>query len=782
MSDWLPKICRHLTPEIVNYTDDKLALVVRLKGIPFEGVDDNQSYAQFKQYKTLLAALGKSSGSNFAIWTTVKRRRTYIPKDYQFKDKFAQQFADAYTDKFNKSKYFKNSFYITAVLKYSELEDGLNEMKEIKQSLVNGLAAYEPVVLSCYQNENGVIFSEVFEFIGELINGEKEPALVTTEPAYKSIPTADIHFGSRSHEIRTNSGRQKFFVAYDLRDLGQSQAKILLNVLTVPCEFTFTQSFQYLGNYEVIGRIDKQLNNLRSVGDQAEEQQKELEKAKGSLTSGTLKFGEYSGSLIVYGDSDDEAYDNGSLLSTVFLNNGGFRFIKSGLSSPITYFAQVPNVKHKARVSLKSTDNLACTFGMQNFSQGKWFGNPLKGGTAVAGSAVIPLETMSKTLYGFSFHHSNEKEDNIGDKIAGHTLLLGATGTGKTTTQTALLTFLARFDPYIFALDLDRGMEIWVRALGGDYFSIQQGVPTGLNPFQLPDTPENREFLYSLVAVCGQRDNNMPVSAKEESYIKTAVDTLMEMSVEKRNFSTLLENITHDPDENSLENRLAKWCRDTNGRFAWCLDNPSNEFDAETFYRIGIDLTDILIEGYTPCIPVLMYLFRLKEILMQKVKEKDGILVTIFEEFWKSLKHPVTAEFLVKILKTDRKLGGFAVLVTQSPEDAINSEYFSTIVQQTPTKLLLPNPDAQWEGYSKIGITRKQFDDLVQKPLECREFLIKQSKQVSFAKLNLYGMWKEIAVLSGSSANLVRMEKAIAQVGKNPDDWLPVYWKMIEES
>ncbi|MBQ9724137.1 MAG: hypothetical protein IJV56_02170, partial [Neisseriaceae bacterium] len=65
---------------------------------------------------------------------------------------------------------------------------------------------------------------------------------------------------------------------------------------------------------------------------------------------------------------------------------------------------------------------------------------------------------------------------------------------------------------------------------------------------------------------------------------------------------------------------------------------------------------------------------------------------------------------------------------------------------------------------------------------ECREFLIKQSKQVTFAKVKLCGMNKEIAVLSGGSANLVRMEKAIAQVGKNPDDWLPVYWKMIEES
>ena len=769
-----------MTPEIVNYIDDKIAFVIRLKGVPFEGVDDNQAYAQFEQYKNLLSSLGKSNGADFAIWTTLKRRRTYIPKDYQFKDIFAQQFADKYTDKFNNSKYFKNSFYITAILKYKELDDGLSDMEEIKQSLLNGLSDYEPVVLSCYQNENGVIFSEVFEFFGELINGEKEPALLTLEPAYKSIATADIHFGTRTHEIRTNSGNQKFFVAYDLRDFGQSQAKILINVLELPCEFTFTQSFVYAGNYETIGKIDKQLNNLRSVGDQAEEQQKELQKAKGFLTSGSLKFGEYSGSLIVYGDTEDEAFENGGKVNSAFLDNGGFRFIKAGFSSPITYFSQVPNAKHKPRVSLKSTENLACTFGMQNFSQGKWFGNPLKGGTAVAGSAVIPLETVSKTLFGFSFHYTNENEDNIGEKIAGHTLVLGATGTGKTTLQTALLTFLARFDPYIFALDLDRGMEIWVRALGGEYFAIQQGVPTGLNPFQLPDTPENREFLYSLVAVCGQRDDKT-VSAQEEKDIKLAVDTLMQMSVEKRNFSTLLQNITHNDDENSLQNRLAKWCYSQQGRFAWCLDNPSNQFDPETFYRIGIDLTDILIEGYTPCIPVLMYLFRLKEILMQKVKEKDGILVTIFEEFWKSLKHPVTAEFLVKILKTDRKLGGFAVLVTQSPEDAINSEYFSTIVQQTPTKLLLPNPDAQWEGYSKIGITRKQFDELVKKSLSCREFLIKQSKQVAFAKLNLYGMRDEIAVLSGNSANLLRMEKAIAEVGNNPADWLPVFFNLINE-
>ena len=59
----------------------------------------------------------------------------------------------------------------------------------------------------------------------------------------------------------------------------------------------------------------------------------------------------------------------------------------------------------------------------------------------------------------------------------------------------------------MFVMDLDRGMEIFIRAIGGSYFALEAGVPTGLNPFQLPDTPGNREFLYSLVGMCGADEN-----------------------------------------------------------------------------------------------------------------------------------------------------------------------------------------------------------------------------------------------------------------------------------
>ncbi|WP_231867791.1 type IV secretion system DNA-binding domain-containing protein [Snodgrassella sp. CFCC 13594] len=167
----------------------------------------------------------------------------------------------------------------------------------------------------------------------------------------------------------------------------------------------------------------------------------------------------------------------------------------------------------------------------------------------------MPLETVSKTVFDFNFHFSNPKEDNVGDKIAGHTLMMGATGTGKTTTQCAMMAFTERFAPAMFVLDLDRGMEIFIRAIGGTYFSLEAGKPTGLNPFQLPDNPSNREFLYSLVGMCGA-DENGKLTATEEKEIQFAVDTLMGLDFENRHFSHLLQSIPMIADPNSLRIRL----------------------------------------------------------------------------------------------------------------------------------------------------------------------------------------------------------------------------------
>ena len=762
----MPKICQHITNSIVNYKSGHVGFVIRMQGLPFDGVDDKHLFTQFVSLRLLLAGMGKTLGNRLAVWGTLQRQKISFDRQYRFRADFCQRFTEKYLQRFQQDDYFENIFHLSVVIKTDNLSSGIKEAEEQQAILLRMLETYEPTLLTAYQNQEGVAFSEVYEFFGSLINGGHQQIPLSNIDAYQTIAGADLHFGTDVCEIRPQAGKRKFAQMWDLKDYGISKPKILINILTLPFEFTFTQSLIFVNPYEMQGTIRKQMNNLESAGDMATEQITELQEGQGKLVTGELMFGDYHAALVVYGKTAEQAADNGARAYSAFLNAGGYRFTKAGLSAPATFFSQLPGSKERPRSFPKTTANLATTFGIHNYSYGKKYGNPLGDG-----SAVMPLQTVSKTIFDFNWHFSNPKEDNIGEKIAGHTLMLGATGTGKTTLQTAMMAFTERFGPSMFVMDLDRGMEIFIRAIGGSYFALEAGRPSGLNPFQLPDNPANREFLYTLVGMCGV-DENGKLTATEEKQIQVAVDSLMSLSFDNRHFSHLLQSIPMVPDPNSLRVRLEKWCRSENGRFAWCLDNPTNLFNPDDFHQVGFDLTDILKDNYPPTGPIFAYMFHLRHLMMERVAKTGGILATIIEEFWFPARFKVTEEMMLKILKTDRKLGGWLVLVSQSPEDAIASSIFPAIVQQTPTKVFLPNPDAEYEGsYQRCGLTRKEYEELAKLSVNSRTFLVKQSKQSAFAMLDLYGFGDDMPFLSGSSDNVELLHQIMAEYGTEPQQW-----------
>ena len=79
----------------------------------------------------------------------------------------------------------------------------------------------------------------------------------------------------------------------------------LLPVLSLPCEFTLTQSFIYTENADMQSAINQQRNALKSAKDEATDQQDELTLGKGELSAGRTMFGDYSASLVVYGDTPE---------------------------------------------------------------------------------------------------------------------------------------------------------------------------------------------------------------------------------------------------------------------------------------------------------------------------------------------------------------------------------------------------------------------------------------------------------------------------------------------
>lgn len=143
---------------------------------------------------------------------------------------------------------------------------------------------------------------------------------------------------------------------------------------------------------------------------------------------------------------------------------------------------------------------------------------------------------------------------------------------------------------------------------------------------------------------------------------------------------------------------------------------------------------------------------------------------------------PLTQAMIKSSLKAGRMKGEMMWLTSQSPEDAIDCAIFAALVQQTPTKILLPNPDAVFSGYEKIGLTVKEFEKLKQLPLDSRTMLIKQSGSSCFAKMDLHGYDDFLPIISGSMEGIMICEQIRREMNTdNPDIWIPELLKRLKE-
>ena len=75
------------------------------------------------------------------------------------------------------------------------------------------------------------------------------------------------------------------------------------------------------------------------------------------------------------------------------------------------------------------------------------------------------------------------------------------------------------------------------------------------------------------------------------------------------------------------------------------------------------------------------------------------------DEVWKPLGDPLFRGFAKDGLKTYRKRNALMMMGTQSPADTLKSDIAETIIEQCPTKILLPNPNAQARAHRPVRKT-----------------------------------------------------------------------------
>jgi type IV secretion system protein VirB4 len=784
----------HVADKVVKTTFGDYLLAFRLAGASFESADDEQLNAWHERLNVLWRNL---ASPNVALWTHLIRR----PVRATVRGGTGSEFADILTAKYRQrlagETLMLNELYLAVCYRPAaglaaglfsrvlartkaapaqvELADALDNCAKLGQTVHAALTRYEPEALGTYAC-GGTWCSSLLEYLALLVNGEWRRVPLPVGPVNVALATTRVLFGTEAIEYRMPAATQ-VAAMLGIKEYPTPSAVGMYNrLLSAPFPLLLTQSFAFLSRAAGQGLLQRQYFRLMNAGDFAVSQAAQLKDALDGLSSSDFSMGDHHLSLQVLANLDGErgpeadawrlkVLNDHVALARNLLGDTGMTVAREDLAIEAAFWAQLPgNFALRPRKAPITSRNFAAMAPFHNYPVGREMGNHW-------GEALALLCTSARSPYYFSLHASDPGDPDGGSrKDTGHTFICGPTGSGKTVFIGFLVSALQRHGATQVIFDKDHGLEILVRALGGEYFELRHGAPTGFNPLQLPEQAVHLEFQKSWLRMLVRPPGSRSPSARESADLDHALRGTLALEVGARRLSRLLEFL--DPtDPEGMHARLARWCDSAQGDYAWAFDNPADSVATRLggYRLIGFDVTEFLEQPLTRA-PLTFYMFHLVRRLL------DGRrLVCWMDEFWRLLDDPAFESFAKEGPKTWRKLNGVMCLATQSASDVLQSSISRTIIEQTPTKVFFPNVDASAEEYTQgFGLSEREFK-LIKEQLEpgSRTFLVKQGHHSVVCRLDLKGCEAELAVISGRARHVERMRRMIAAHGPEPLHWLP---------
>jgi type IV secretion system protein VirB4 len=785
----------HVAPNVVKTVYGDYVQVIRLDGVSFETADDDRINNWHERLNVLWRNI---ASSDVALWTHVVRRRARNELPREATRGFSSSLDARYAKRLAGETLMINELYLSLVYRPAagaakgvvsrlltsaqtgglalELSEALDVCGKLTQSLLASLARYDPETLGSYRIDS-IWYSSLLEFFGLLINGEWRRTPLPHSAVNEVLATTRLLFGTEAIEYRTPTATRVGAILGIKEYPSPTTVGMYNRLLTAPFPLVLTQSFVFLTRQTSQGLLQRQFHRMANAGDFAVSQAEQLKDALDGLSSNEFVMGDHHFSLQVLCDlADDEegdrvgrrlrALNDNVALARAILADTGMTVAREDLALEAAFWAQLPgNLAMRPRKAPITSRNFAAMVPFHNYPSGRALGNHW-------GSAVALLMTNARSPYYFSLHASDPADrEGAGPKDTGHTFICGPTGSGKTVLIGFLVSMLERQGVSQVIFDKDRGLEILVRALGGEYLPLSNGSPTGFNPLQLPVSALHLEFLKAWLRLLVRPADGRALSAREQSDLDQALHGTLALDRPARRLSRLIEFL--DPtDPEGIHARLVPWCEVSQGDYAWVFDNSEDSVVARIAERavIGFDVTDFLENDLTRP-PVTLYLFHLVRQLL------DGRrLVCWMDEFWRLLADRAFETFAKDGPKTWRKLNGVMCVATQSPSDVLLSPISRTIIEQTPTKIFFPNANADAAEYASLGLTDREIR-LINEQLEpgSRCFLVKQGQRSVVCQLDLKGFDAELRVISGRVAQVRRMEQLIETHGPEPSHWLPQF-------
>lgn len=767
---------RMVDERTVRTRDGMLMQTIKVEGFCHDTADQSAIDQKAAVRNIFIRALGDS---RHALYAHIIRREVEPVLEGTFDNRFCDSMNKRYMAGLRDKKLYVNDLYLTVIRKGFQGKIGLADqvfrafrksggitveglereaLVELNQHVANfvrDMAAIGARVLTTVKDDRGRVRSETLEFLGMLLNGGVPlTMLLPRMPLDHYLPTKRITFGKREMEFRAPSDEDTRFASLlGIREFtDRTFAGVFDEFLRIPGEFIATQSFALQDRAEAISHINLVTRQLDTSDERGTEMLDVIGRAKDEIVSGRAVSGRYHMTVMPLGKTRKDMERCSSELVKA-IQNQGIVSVREDMNQEAAFWAQLPgNFEFIARNPVISSANFVGLASFHNYAVGRRAGNHW-------GPAISLLLTRSQTPYYFNFHVNQ----------VGNFTVVGPTGSGKTVALSFLMAQAMRIRPVPACafFDKDRGGEVFIRALGGQYEVLSPGEPTGFNPLQVNDTPSDRDFVHQLLRLLVRPRGTSELTVEQEKIIERAIPQIFQVPKHERRFNEVRQLLSgaEKQGHDDLRSRFDVWL---NAR-GWLFNNPVDKFDSDQAI-IGFDMTKILDDDDIRS-AALGYIFHRIE------KMLDGFrpFMMFIDEGWKVLGDERFSGFLQDKLKTIRKLKGLVGFGTQSAADIVRAKTARTIIEQSTTNLFFPNPKADAESYQAagFGLTDAELEWVRTTPPEAREFLIRHNNDAVIAQLDLSSMPDFVKVLSGTPERVAECEDLRRRFGEKPADWLP---------
>ncbi len=706
-----------------------------------------------------LGALLRLGGGWMVQCDSVRSPAPGYPEHQEFPDSVTRIIDDERREQFMsegvhfESDYYLSLTYLPPIAREEKIKgwmfEGMKNQRGIAASIVayfkSRIARFEDVFKSLFavtrlravgtksDADNPIVHDELLRYVHRCVSWKDHAIRLPEFPVYLNdvLATEDFVGG-----LTPRIGRRHLRVVAIDGFPKASVPGILAALDTLPIEYRWNTRAILMDPEEARSLLDKVRkkwrSKMRGLKDQimqtqtgavnlhAQEMSVDAEEAMSVAAAGDVLFAQYT-TTVICSDEDEASVEEAVALVAKTVQNLGFSARIEDVNSVEAWRGSLPGDGYRnVRRVVLHTLNLADLLPISAV----WAGNKENPCPFYAPKSppLLYAATTGSTPFRFNLH--------CGD--VGHTIMVGPTGSGK---STFLGFIVAQFFRYpraqVFAFDKGYSLEVLTRAVGGEYFDLG-GETDRLSFYPLADLSDDSDLAWAngwVETLCTLGGLEM------KPHHRNAVADAMRLmqSSPRRTLTDFLATVQDKDVRSALE--------------VYTLSGPLGRLlDAEKDgLRDGrlmvFEMNHLMKYGdgnNRATVAVLLYLFR------RILKNLDGRpTLIVLDEAWLFLRHELFRDYLRDFFMTLRKLNAIVLLATPGLSQIFDSPISDVVLEACPTKIMLPNAEAanvqsrRW--YEALGLNNREIQ-IIQGAIPKRQYYVISPEGRRLISLGLGGV------------------------------------------